>query len=384
MTLTFAEIHNMIAYLIKSDASEGFNQIIDFLNRSSIKYALTVNPNIYVSCIKQFWTTVAVKKVNDIIRLQALVDKKKVVVMEATIRDALRLDDSEGVECKGFSGVKTPLFKGMIVDQQVAKGDADEVHGEDVNAAGVVTKDKLMLPSQVKTAELRLLRYSVVADTRLKKWLNEKYARELEVEFNKTIDWDEVIDHVNKKAKEDNAVKRYQAIKRKPHTEAQARKNMMIYLKIVAGFKMNYFKGMSYDDIRPVFEKYFDSNVAFLQKTKEQMDEEDIRPLKRPNESKEEKAAKKQKLEEEVEELKRHLQIMDEEDIRPLKRPNESKEEKAAKKQKLEEEVEELKRHLQIVPNEKDDVYTKATPLARKVPVVDYEIYVDIIFFIGH
>nr|GEX64175.1 hypothetical protein [Tanacetum cinerariifolium] len=65
---------------------------------SSVKYALTVNPNIYVSCIKQIWTTVAVKKVNDVIRLQALVDKKKAVVTEATIREALRLDDAEGVE----------------------------------------------------------------------------------------------------------------------------------------------------------------------------------------------------------------------------------------------------------------------------------------------
>nr|GFC94568.1 hypothetical protein [Tanacetum cinerariifolium] len=46
-----------------------------------------------------FWTTVAVKKVNDIIRLQDLVDKKKVVVMEATIREAFCLDDAEGVEC---------------------------------------------------------------------------------------------------------------------------------------------------------------------------------------------------------------------------------------------------------------------------------------------
>nr|GFA73651.1 hypothetical protein [Tanacetum cinerariifolium] len=36
------------------------------------------------------------------------------------------------------------------------------------------------------------------------------------------------------------------------------------------------------------------------------------------------------------------------------------------KKQKLDEEVEELKRHLQIVPNEDDDVYIEATPLARK------------------
>nr|GEY96176.1 xylulose kinase-1 [Tanacetum cinerariifolium] len=89
----------MVAYLSKSNASEGFNQIINFLNESFIKYALTVNPNIYVSCIKQFWNTVAVKQVNDVTRLQALVDKKKVVVMEATIREALRLNDEEGVEC---------------------------------------------------------------------------------------------------------------------------------------------------------------------------------------------------------------------------------------------------------------------------------------------
>nr|GFC21349.1 hypothetical protein [Tanacetum cinerariifolium] len=65
----------------------------------SIKYALTVNPNIYVSCIKQFWTTVAVKLVNDVTRLQALVDKKKVMVTEATIREVLRLDHAEGVDC---------------------------------------------------------------------------------------------------------------------------------------------------------------------------------------------------------------------------------------------------------------------------------------------
>nr|GEV99624.1 hypothetical protein [Tanacetum cinerariifolium] len=36
-----------------------------------------------------------VKQSNDVTRLQALVDKKKVVVTEATIRDALHLDDAE-------------------------------------------------------------------------------------------------------------------------------------------------------------------------------------------------------------------------------------------------------------------------------------------------
>nr|GEW32650.1 hypothetical protein [Tanacetum cinerariifolium] len=38
-------------------------------------------------------------QVNDVMRLQALVDKKKVIIMEATIRDALHLDDVEGIEC---------------------------------------------------------------------------------------------------------------------------------------------------------------------------------------------------------------------------------------------------------------------------------------------
>nr|GEW38894.1 hypothetical protein [Tanacetum cinerariifolium] len=63
MTLTFADTQKMIAYLTKSD------------------------------------TSVVVKKVNDVTRLQALVDKKRVIITKATIRDALRLDDAEGVEC---------------------------------------------------------------------------------------------------------------------------------------------------------------------------------------------------------------------------------------------------------------------------------------------
>nr|GEU43940.1 hypothetical protein [Tanacetum cinerariifolium] len=123
----------------------------------------------------------------------------------------------------------------------------------------------------------------------------EKYARELKVKLNKNIDWDEAIDHVNKKAKEDNAFKRYQAMKRKPQIKAQARKNMMVYLKNVDGFKMDYFKGMSYDDIHPIFEKYFDSNVSFLLKTKEQTEEEESRALKIIKETPVGKAAKKGK-----------------------------------------------------------------------------------------
>nr|GEW89837.1 hypothetical protein [Tanacetum cinerariifolium] len=112
--------------------------------------------------------------------------------------------------------------------------------------------------------------------------------------------------------------------------EAHARKNMMVYLKNMAGFKMDFFKGMSYDDIRLIFEKYFNSNVAFLEKSEKELEEEASRALKRKSKSSKEKVVMKQKLDKEVEELKKHLQI---------------------------------------VPNDEDDVYTEATPLALKVNI---------------
>nr|GEU55585.1 hypothetical protein [Tanacetum cinerariifolium] len=165
----------MVSYLTKSDASEGFTQVIDFLNRSYIKYALTINPDIYVSCIKKFWNTVVIKQVNDVTRLQAPVDKKKVVIKEAAIRESLSAKRTSwnefssamasAVIClstgdfsthttkytsaaltqkvfanmrrvgKEFSGVETPLFEGMIVGQMIKEGGAEEEHVEDVTAA---------------------------------------------------------------------------------------------------------------------------------------------------------------------------------------------------------------------------------------------------------
>nr|GEW37377.1 putative ribonuclease H-like domain-containing protein [Tanacetum cinerariifolium] len=40
-----------------------------------------------------------IKKVNDVVQLRALIDRKKVVVTEEVIRQDLRLDDADGVEC---------------------------------------------------------------------------------------------------------------------------------------------------------------------------------------------------------------------------------------------------------------------------------------------
>nr|GEX56283.1 hypothetical protein [Tanacetum cinerariifolium] len=99
MAFTLADTHNMIMYLTKSDASEGFEQILDFLNGSVIKYAFTVNPTIYVSCIKQFWSSVSLKKTNDVVRLQALIDRRKVIITEETVQQVLQLDDVDSIDC---------------------------------------------------------------------------------------------------------------------------------------------------------------------------------------------------------------------------------------------------------------------------------------------
>ncbi|GJU59558.1 hypothetical protein Tco_1237324 [Tanacetum coccineum] len=98
-TLKFADTHNLVVFLAKPTESEGFKQVVDFLNASSIRYALTVNPIIYTSCIEQFWATVKVKTVNREQQLQALVDGKKIVVTEAFVRRNLQLDDEEGTDC---------------------------------------------------------------------------------------------------------------------------------------------------------------------------------------------------------------------------------------------------------------------------------------------
>ncbi|GJY98780.1 hypothetical protein Tco_0516210 [Tanacetum coccineum] len=95
----FAEMHNVVAFLEKPKESDGFAEIIDFLKASFVSYALTVNPFIYTSCIEQFWATAKVQTVNGVRQLQALVDKKRVIVTESSIRRDLYLDDAEGTDC---------------------------------------------------------------------------------------------------------------------------------------------------------------------------------------------------------------------------------------------------------------------------------------------
>ncbi|GKD44203.1 hypothetical protein Tco_1268848 [Tanacetum coccineum] len=86
----------MVAYLKKPEGSEGFHQIVDFLNASHIRYALTENPTIYVSLIKQFWETATARTLdNGEIELTATIDGKVKIVTEASVRRHLQLAYSD-------------------------------------------------------------------------------------------------------------------------------------------------------------------------------------------------------------------------------------------------------------------------------------------------
>ncbi|GJT21652.1 hypothetical protein Tco_0891589 [Tanacetum coccineum] len=98
-TLKFADTHNMVAFLSKPTENDGFEQIVDFLNAHPIRYALTINPTIYISCIEQFWSTIVAKTINGEEQLHALVDGKKIIITESSIRRDLQLADEEGVDC---------------------------------------------------------------------------------------------------------------------------------------------------------------------------------------------------------------------------------------------------------------------------------------------
>ncbi|GJW06461.1 hypothetical protein Tco_1568884 [Tanacetum coccineum] len=99
VTLKFDDSHNMVAFLSKPAESEGFEQIVDFLNAHPIRYALTVNPTIFVSCIEQFWSSAVAKTINGEVQLHALVDGKRIAITETSVRRTLRLADAEGIDC---------------------------------------------------------------------------------------------------------------------------------------------------------------------------------------------------------------------------------------------------------------------------------------------
>nr|GEU39149.1 hypothetical protein [Tanacetum cinerariifolium] len=408
---------------------------------SSIKYALIVNLNIYVSSIKKFWTTVAVKKVNDVMRLQSLVEKKKVVVTKATIRYALHLDDAHGVEClpneeifaelarmgyekpstkltftrhfsqasgsKGFSRVETPHFEGMLVAHEVEEGDANE-NVENVNAGDATEGDVSAANDEVPTdAGIPMILLQDIMDTCTA--LTRRFEH---LELDKIAQAPEIT----------KLKRRVKKLERRNKVKGRIIADMVQDDDVV----LVETNDVVVDIVKDDQDADVQDNVDIQGRTAESQAEIYKIDLDHANKvlSMHEEESKPAELQEAVEVVttakiitkvvsaasdiittasttitsadasiravitavapsrrRKGVVIRDPEETTTTtsiiihSEAISKDKEKAAKRRKLDKDVEELKRHLQIVPNEDDDVYTKATPLARKVPVVDYEIY---------
>ncbi|GJS16680.1 hypothetical protein Tco_0411152 [Tanacetum coccineum] len=148
-----------------------------------------------------------------------------------------------------------------------------------------------------------------------------------EAKSSERIDWN------------DPSVIRYHDQKMKPKIVAQARKNMVKYLKNQGNYKISDFKGMYYNEIRPIFEKVWDFNQHIepmdeehgseKMKSPEKIEEEDVatqKEISKESGAKRKKSlprkstrgtGKRQKIEEEAEkeELKGYLDIVPREDV---------------------------------------------------------------------
>nr|GEV58443.1 reverse transcriptase domain-containing protein [Tanacetum cinerariifolium] len=60
-------------------------------------YALTINPTVYVSHIRQFWSTARIETTNKGTKILAIVDGKLRTIFESLIRRNLKLKDEEGI-----------------------------------------------------------------------------------------------------------------------------------------------------------------------------------------------------------------------------------------------------------------------------------------------
>ncbi|GJW25322.1 hypothetical protein Tco_0039133 [Tanacetum coccineum] len=255
----------MVAYLEKSTGSAGFHQIIDFINRSHICYALTKKPEVCVSFIKQFWRTAEiVTDENGNVKIHATVDGHNAVPITEENPPMDFQDRRIGVLEADLTKTKkiySSAYTKLILRVKKAEAQEKGRKAKDIQKSKRKSKKELEQERLSYAEALRLeeqmneeQRAQIARDAEIaRQWEEEEKKKAMdEVESTKKIDWN------------DPSVIRYHSLKMKPRSIAQARRNMIKYLKNQGNFKINDFKGMSYNEIRPIFEKLWDFNQKFV------------------------------------------------------------------------------------------------------------------------
>ncbi|GJW34641.1 hypothetical protein Tco_0057561 [Tanacetum coccineum] len=126
--------------------------------------------------------------------------------------------------------------KAIMIEEEPKKKSKKELEQERLSYAEAIRLEEQMNEEQ---------RAQIARDEEIaRQWDEEERQRAMdEAKSTKKIDWN------------DPSVIRYHTLKMKPKTVAQARKNMIKYLKNQGNYKISDFKGMSYNDIRPILLK---------------------------------------------------------------------------------------------------------------------------------
>ncbi|GJZ68783.1 putative ribonuclease H-like domain-containing protein [Tanacetum coccineum] len=284
--LEFCDKHNMVAYLQKSEGSrKGLHQIIDLLNASPL-------------------STTARTSANGEVELTATIDGQD----EGTswIQEDIEIQEKISNDTEVVLEEEEPT---ELVKDQVSTAAANLLY---IRRSAHKRKDK--------GKEIMEEDESVQKKTK-KQLEQERLGHEEAIRLQEQID-EEKIQRIARDAEMQNML-RYHAQLNRPYSIAEVRKNMVMYLKNQGGYKMNYFKGIKYEDIRPIFEKVWDQIQFFapMDSEKEKGSEKKgsrkkSLAMKRAGEKQSEESTKRQKIEDDIEkeELKAYLdQVLREE-----------------------------------------------------------------------
>ncbi|GJY14880.1 hypothetical protein Tco_0385302 [Tanacetum coccineum] len=233
--------------------------------------------------------------------------------------------------------------KAILIEEEPKKKSKKDLEQEQLSYAEAIRLEEQMNEEQ---------RAQIARDEEIaRQWDEEERKRAMDAaESTKKIDWN------------DPSVIRYHSLKMKPKTIAQARRNMIKYLKNQGNYKISDFKGMSYNDIRPIFEKIWDFN-------------QNIKPMDAEQGSKKQKSPEKERSTEKIVEEEAVTQGEREEVVKEpaTKRKKSIPRKTTRKRQKLEEDAEkdELKGFLEIVPREEAPI--EAESLSTKFLIVDWK-----------
>nr|GEU91654.1 hypothetical protein [Tanacetum cinerariifolium] len=107
--LQFCDYHNMVAILEKGEFNTDFHHMVDFIAAPPLRYALTIKPIVFVSHIRQFWSTTRIETTDERTHILATVDGIQKTVSEASLRRNLKLRDEDGI----VSIPDTELFENL-------------------------------------------------------------------------------------------------------------------------------------------------------------------------------------------------------------------------------------------------------------------------------